>query len=48
MEDNGHGVFRRGIESDAFAAPIPRPRNLVDQWICWWVGGPEAAIDALA
>jgi glutathione S-transferase len=21
---------------------------LVDQWICWWVGGPEAAIDALA
>ncbi|MGB6195299.1 MAG: hypothetical protein WBF49_03030, partial [Methyloceanibacter sp.] len=21
---------------------------LVDQWICWWVGGPEAAMDALA
>jgi glutathione S-transferase len=21
---------------------------LVDQWICRWVGGPEAAIDALA
>jgi len=21
---------------------------LVDQWICWWIGGPEAAMDALA
>jgi glutathione S-transferase len=20
----------------------------VDQWICWWVGGPEAAMDAIA
>jgi glutathione S-transferase len=21
---------------------------LIDQWICWWVGGAEAAIDAMA
>jgi glutathione S-transferase len=21
---------------------------VIDQWICWWVGGPEAAMDALA
>src|SRR5262245_60243869 len=25
-----------------------KTRALVDQWICWWVGGPEAAMDALA
>ena len=25
-----------------------RGQALVDQWICWWIGGPEAAIDALA
>ena len=25
-----------------------KTQALVDQWICWWVGGPEAAIDALA
>jgi glutathione S-transferase len=21
---------------------------LIDQWICWWVGGPESAMDAIA
>jgi glutathione S-transferase len=26
----------------------PKTQALVDQWICWWVGGPEAAIDGLA
>lgn len=26
----------------------PKTQALVDQWICWWVGGPEAAMDALA
>jgi glutathione S-transferase len=25
-----------------------KSQALIDQWICWWVGGPEAAIDALA
>jgi len=25
-----------------------KTQALVDQWIRWWVGGPEAAIDALA
>ena len=25
-----------------------KTQALVDQWICWWVGGPEAAMDALA
>jgi glutathione S-transferase len=25
-----------------------KTQALVDQWICWWVGGPEAAIDWLA
>jgi glutathione S-transferase len=25
-----------------------KTRALIDQWICWWVGGAEAAIDALA
>jgi glutathione S-transferase len=26
----------------------PKTQALIDQWICWWVGGPEAAMDALA
>ena len=26
----------------------PKTEALVDQWICWWIGGPEAAMDALA
>jgi glutathione S-transferase len=25
-----------------------REQALIDQWLFWWVGGPEAAIDALA
>lgn len=25
-----------------------KTQALIDQWTCWWVGGPEAAIDALA
>src|SRR6476661_3324058 len=25
-----------------------KTKALVDQWICWWVGGPEAAMDTLA
>jgi glutathione S-transferase len=25
-----------------------KTRALIDQWTCWWVGGPEAAMDALA
>jgi glutathione S-transferase len=25
-----------------------KSQALVDQWICWWVGGAEAAMDALA
>ena len=26
----------------------PKTQALIDQWICWWVGGAEAAIDTLA
>jgi glutathione S-transferase len=25
-----------------------KTQALVDQWMCWWIGGPEAAIDTLA
>jgi glutathione S-transferase len=32
----------------ALAGAEPKARALVDQWICWWVAGPEAAMDALA
>ena len=32
----------------ALAGPDANTQALVDQWICWWVGGPEAAMDALA
>lgn len=31
----------------ALAGADAKTQALVDQWICWWVGGPEAAIDAL-
>ena len=26
----------------------PKTQALIDQWICWWVGSAEAAIDTLA
>jgi glutathione S-transferase len=26
----------------------PKTQALIDQWVCWWVGGAEAAIDGLA
>src|SRR5215475_2100001 len=26
----------------------PKTQALVDQWMCWWIGGPEAAMDTLA
>jgi glutathione S-transferase len=32
----------------ALAGAEPKAQALVDQWICWWVAGPEAAMDALA
>jgi glutathione S-transferase len=32
----------------ALGGADPKAQALVDQWICWWVSGPEAAIDALA
>jgi glutathione S-transferase len=32
----------------ALAGSDPKAQALVDQWTCWWVGGPEAAMDALA
>jgi len=25
-----------------------KTQALVDQWMCWWIGGPEAAIETLA
>ena len=31
-----------------FAGKDAKTQALIDQWICWWVGGPEAAMDALA
>ncbi|MGB6949831.1 MAG: glutathione S-transferase family protein [Methyloceanibacter sp.] len=30
------------------AGADPKTQALIDQWICWWVGGAEAAMDALA
>lgn len=30
------------------AGADPKAQALIDQWICWWVGGAEAAMDALA
>ena len=32
----------------ALAGSDPKTQALIDQWICWWVCGPEAAMDALA
>jgi glutathione S-transferase len=32
----------------AFCGSDPKTQAIVDQWICWWIGGPEAAIDTLA
>jgi len=32
----------------ALAGADPKTQALIDHWICWWVGGPEAAMDALA
>lgn len=32
----------------ALAGSDARSQAQIDQWICWWVGGAEAAIDALA
>jgi glutathione S-transferase len=32
----------------ALGGSDPKTQALVDQWICWWVSGPEVAFDALA
>jgi glutathione S-transferase len=32
----------------ALCGSDPKAQALVDQWMCWWIGGPEAAIDTLA
>jgi len=32
----------------ALCGADPKTQALVDQWMCWWIGGPEAAIDTLA
>jgi glutathione S-transferase len=32
----------------ALCGSDPKTQALVDQWMCWWIGGPEAAIDTLA
>jgi glutathione S-transferase len=32
----------------ALCGSDPKTQAVVDQWICWWIGGPEAAIDTLA
>jgi glutathione S-transferase len=32
----------------ALAGADAKTQALIDQWTCWFVGGPEAAIDALA
>src|SRR5262245_2525721 len=29
------------------AGPTPKSEGLVNQWLFWWTGGPEAAINAL-
>src|SRR4029079_607724 len=35
-------------ERGLWGARDPKTQALIDQWVCWWVGGAEAAIDGLA
>jgi glutathione S-transferase len=57
LEEDGFVVWESPAILKYLAAKQPerglagtdaKTQALVDQWICWWVGGPEAAIDWLA
>jgi glutathione S-transferase len=57
LEDDGFMLYESPAIMKYLAAKKPerglvgkdiKTQALVDQWICWWVGGPEAAMDALA
>jgi glutathione S-transferase len=57
LEEDGFVVWESPAILKYLAAKQPerglagadaKTQALVDQWICWWVGGPEAALIALA
>jgi glutathione S-transferase len=57
LDDDGFVLYESPAIMKYLAAKKPerglagkdtKTQALIDQWICWWVGGPEAAIDALA
>ncbi len=57
LEDDGFVLWESPAILKYLAAKQPerglagtdaKTRALVDQWTCWWVGGPEAALIALA
>ena len=57
LEDDGFMLYESPAIMKYLAAKKPerglagndaKTQALIDQWICWWVGGPEAAMDALA
>lgn len=57
LEEDGFVVWESPAILKYLAAKQPerglagadaKTQALVDQWICWWVGGPEAAMDGLA
>jgi glutathione S-transferase len=57
LDDDGFVLYESPAIMKYLAAKRPerglagkdaKNQALIDQWICWWVGGPEAAIDALA
>ena len=57
LDDDGFMLYESPAIMKYLAAKKPerglagkdaKTQALIDQWTCWWVGGPEAAIDALA
>lgn len=57
LDDDGFMLYESPAIMKYLAAKKPeqglggkdaKTRALIDQWTCWWVGGAEAAIDALA
>jgi glutathione S-transferase len=57
LDDDGFILYESPAIMKYLAAKKPerglagkdaKTQALIDQWICWWVGGPEAAMDALA
>lgn len=57
LDDNGFMLYELPAIMKYLASKKPerglcgkdaKSQALIDQWTCWWVGGAEAAIDALA